>query len=407
MLKKELHLFEAYGIELEYMIVDAISLDVKPVCDSLMKAVAGEVISEYDNGAFAWSNEIVNHVVEIKTNGPTVDIQHVAALFHENVREINCELENLGARLMPGAMHPWMNPYTETQLWPHEHSEIYQLYNKIFDCRGHGWSNLQSTHINLPFIGDDEFGRLHAATRLILPLIPAIAAASPFMEGNLTGIKDSRLEAYRHNQTKFPSITGLIIPERVYTKADYQTEIFDKIMKDIRPFDSEHILDRHFLNSRGAIARFDRNALEIRLMDIQECPRADVAIIVALVSVLKLLCLEKWSSLKEQKEFSEVDLLPILLDGINKAETAEITNEAYLKLFGYPDSKATGKELWQYLFTTFKSALFEEHVHDLNYIIEKGSLATRLESRLGKPDKRSLYNLFDEMTDCLANNTLM
>lgn len=407
MIKKDLHLFEGYGIELEYMIVDAITLDVKPICDSLMKAVAGEVVSEFENGAFAWSNEIVNHVIEIKTNGPTLDIQHLAAQFHENVREINSELENFGARLMPGAMHPWMNPYTETQLWPHEFSEIYQLYNKIFDCRGHGWSNLQSTHINLPFMGDDEFARLHAAIRLILPLIPAIAAASPFMEGNSTGIKDSRLEAYRYNQTKFPSITGLIIPERVYTKADYQTEIFDKIMKDIRPFDEEHILDRHFLNSRGAIARFDRGAIEIRLMDIQECPRADVAIIVALVSVLKLLCLERWSSLDEQKMFSEVDLLPILLDGIKLAETTEITNETYLKLFGYSHKKATGKELWQYLYSNFKAALFEEQLHDLNYIIEKGSLATRLQSRFKKPDKHSLYNLYDEMTDCLSNNTLL
>lgn len=406
-MKREIHLFEGYGIELEYMIVDAISLDVKPVCDLLMKAVAGEAITQFENGEYAWSNEIVNHVIEIKTNGPTLDIKNLAAHFHENVREINSELEKLGARLMPGAMHPWMNPYTETQLWPHEYSEIYQLYNKIFDCRGHGWSNLQSTHINLPFVGDDEFARLHAAVRLVLPLIPAIAAASPFMEGNSTGIKDSRLEAYRHNQKKFPAITGLIIPERVYSKADYQTVIFDKIMQDIRPFDTEHILDRHFLNSRGAIARFDRGSLEIRLMDIQESPRADVAIIVGLVSVIKLLCLERWTSLEEQKQVSEERLLPILLDTITKGEEAIISDKEYLRILGFKGEKASGKELWQHLFDVFKSALFEEQVQDLHYIIEHGTLATRLQKRLPKPDKRNLYNVFDELTDCLSNNTLL
>ena len=32
------------------------------------------------------------------------------------------------------------------------------------------------------------------------------------------------------------------------------------------------------MNSRGAIARFDRNAIEIRVIDVQECPKADLAI---------------------------------------------------------------------------------------------------------------------------------
>jgi hypothetical protein len=31
-------------------------------------------------------------------------------------------------------------------------------------------------------------------------------------------------------------------------------------------------MDHHFANSRGAIARFDRGAIEIRVIDIQECP---------------------------------------------------------------------------------------------------------------------------------------
>ena len=44
-----------------------------------------------------------------------------------------------------------MHPETEMQLWQHNYSKIYALYNRIFDCRGHGWSNVQSMHINLPF----------------------------------------------------------------------------------------------------------------------------------------------------------------------------------------------------------------------------------------------------------------
>ena len=79
--------------------------------------------------------------------------------------------------LLPGGAHPWMDPGREMVLWPHDAHEIYDLYNTIFDCRGHGWANLQSAHLNLPFAGDAEFASLHAAIRILLPLMPALTAS--------------------------------------------------------------------------------------------------------------------------------------------------------------------------------------------------------------------------------------
>ena len=40
----------------------------------------------------------------------------------------------------------------------------------------------------------------------------------------------------------------------------------------------EFILHKDWVNSRGVIFRFDRKALEIRVMDEQECIKSDVAI---------------------------------------------------------------------------------------------------------------------------------
>lgn len=406
MIKNEIHLFEAYGIELEYMIVDAVTLDIKPICDELFKIQSGDYNSAMIFNHFAWSNELVNHVVEIKTYGPTPQIHDLAANFHENIREINSELERFGARLMPGSMHPWMNPFTETQLWKHEFSEIYSLYHKLFDCKNHGWANIQSTHLNLPFVGDDEFGKLHAAVRLILPLIPAIAASSPFMEGHSTQLHDSRLEAYRHNQAQIPIITGKIIPERVYTKAAYQKEIFDKIVDAIKPLDTDHLLDRHFLNSRGAIARFDRGSIEIRLTDVQESPRADIAIITGIISVLKFLCLERWTSTSEQKQLDENELLPILLETINKGEHAIISHTGFLRQFGINQESISAKEIWENLFEQFKPALFNHHAEDFEFILKNGTLSSRLLKRNSGSGKKALYGIYDELTDCLTNNTL-
>ena len=47
---------------------------------------------------------------------------------------------------------------------------------------------------------------------------------------------------------------------------------------DIAPLDPDAVLQHEWLNARGAIARFDRNTIELRVLDVQECPRADLAI---------------------------------------------------------------------------------------------------------------------------------
>jgi hypothetical protein len=63
-------LFDVYGVEMEYMIVDRTSLSVQPVADQLLKRMAGSWVSDFENGPIDWSNELVNHVVEIKTHRP-------------------------------------------------------------------------------------------------------------------------------------------------------------------------------------------------------------------------------------------------------------------------------------------------------------------------------------------------
>src|SRR5258706_15402909 len=100
---------------------------------------------------------------------------------------------------------------------------------------------------------------------------------------------DGRLDVYRTNSAKIPSIAGSVIPEPVFTHADYQREILERAYRDIAPYDPEGVLQHEFLNARGAIARFDRDAIEIRVLDIQECPKADLAIAAAIVAVLRSL----------------------------------------------------------------------------------------------------------------------
>src|SRR5207253_1117791 len=127
-----------FGVELEYMIVDAESLSVRPIADELLCTTAGDLSGDVDRGEIGWSNELVAHVVELKVSQPVPGLEHLPALFQKNVREINSLLAPLNARLMPSGMHPWMDPETETRLWPHGYGEVYQAFDRIFGCRGHG-----------------------------------------------------------------------------------------------------------------------------------------------------------------------------------------------------------------------------------------------------------------------------
>ena len=400
------HLFEVYGIELEYMLVKNDTFKVAPQVDELLTQKAGELKADIENGEIAWSNELVAHVIELKTNGPAKSTDDLAEKFHTNILEIDALLQPLNLQLLGSASHPLMDPNTDTELWKHSYSEVYALYNTIFNCKGHGWSNVQSTHINLPFYDDNEFEKLHAAIRIILPLLPGLCASSPILEGKITGFKDTRLEFYKTNQKEIPELTGLVIPERTFSKLDYYATIFEPIKRAIQPYDKNKILDQHFLNSRGAIARFDRNAIEIRLIDVQECPKADIAICALIIEVLKALVNKDFCTLKAQKLWTKEDLFPILNDAIKHAEDSKIVNEDYLNLFSLKKS-STLNEVWKHLYKTVKPKLHKSHHKAIELILEEGTLATRILKAVGNDTSENhIISVYRQVQNCLITNEL-
>lgn len=206
---------------------------------------------------------------------------------------------------------------------------------------GHGWSNIQSTHLNLPFSTDEEFARLHAAVRLVLPLLPALAASSPIADGRRADWLDNRLAVYRTNASKIPSITGCVIPEAVFSHRDYEREILDRMYRDIAPHDQEKVLQDEFLNSRGAIARFSRGSIEIRLLDIQECPMADIAIASAVVDVIRALVEERLSDFHSQCRIETELLESVFLETSRVGQDAVIDDPHYLATLGLRNSRGS------------------------------------------------------------------
>ena len=405
-----LHLFEAAGVELEYMIVDADTLNVKPLTDEVLKAVNGSYDENYNKPGVCWSNELALHVIELKTGKPTPSLAGFINLFQQDIDQINSILKELNARLMPGGAHPWMDPFRETRLWPHHHSPIYEAYNRIFDCRGHGWSNLQSAHLNLPFSGDEEFGRLHAAIRILLPILPALAASTPIVDGRRQEFLDYRMEVYRTNSARIPSLTGAIIPEPVFSRADYDARIFQRIYQDIKPHDPDTILQEEWLNARWAIARFDRSAIEIRILDTQECPLADLAIASLIINTLKALVDGLWSDPATLQQWRTEPLAHILAGTVKYAEKNRIDNDAYLKVFGLQEKGAiTTKDLWDHIRQGINShyPLPDIFLEPLEIISRQGTLASRIVSALDNDLSRStLHRIYGRLCDCLAQGVM-
>ncbi|MGB0514549.1 MAG: carboxylate-amine ligase [Wenzhouxiangellaceae bacterium] len=395
-----LHAFAGFGIELEYMIVDRESLATRPLAELLLVDEHGDIVNEVAHGELAWSNELVAHVVELKTNGPAESLAGLGARFHQDVRAINQRLAPEGAMLLPTAMHPLFDPASDTVLWPHGQNEIYAAYDRIFGCRGHGWSNLQSMHINLPFADDAEFVRLHAAIRAVLPILPALAAASPLQQGQATGWLDVRLRFYRDNQRAVPQISGAVIPEPIASISEYHQHILEPMYRAIAPLDADDILAEDWLNSRAAIARFERQTIEIRILDLQECPAADLAIARAVVSLVRRLydgeiALERLQSLDTES------MAETLFACAREGRHVRIDDRLWCAAFDLEPGIQAGDALRALL----ARGWLGEARPELTHIIERGPLAERILTRLGTtPERGQIIDLWRELARCLSEN---
>jgi carboxylate-amine ligase len=281
-------LFSVHGVEIEYAIARRPDGVAAPLAAELLTALGGGPDSHPAFGETELDNELAAHVLEIKARNPAPRLLSLLPGFNEAIREVNAALARFEASLLPGGMHPFMDPARESRLWDHEDNAIYAAYDRVFGCRGHGWFNVQSAHLNLPFNGDAEFSLLHNGVSLILPLLPALAAASPIWDGKPGPWLDGRLYHYLRNQQRIPEIMGPLVPEPVGSEAEYRDRILAPMYAAVAPFDPGGVLREEWLNSRAAIARFERSAIEIRCLDTQECPLADLALCHFAVCLLKL-----------------------------------------------------------------------------------------------------------------------
>lgn len=397
-------LFSVLGLELEYMLVDKTTLDVQPLSDLILKKLAGQQVNEVVLGDISISNEFVLHVIELKNTDPQPPSYAIAESFQQTILKLQPLLSEHHIMLLPTGAHPWMNALTETKRWPHGDKSIYELYDTIFDCKGHGWANLQSMHINLPFDSDDHFCELHNIVRHLLPLLPALAASTPILDGKATGLLDTRLSFYGKNQIKIPSIAKDIIPESVTSEKQYYTDILKPMYQDISAFDPHGILQFEWLNSRGAIPKFERHSLEIRIVDSQECVGADIAIALAVHTILKNHH-EKISG-TTPLQCSTSELRTIYEDAIQEGLTTLVDSPSFLAYWHLStEKKLTIREVWSILLERVGNDLDKTSQTALANILNYGNLSERiLKACHGSTAKNKLLSIYRQLGECLLSN---
>ena len=174
----------------------------------------------------------------------------------------------------------------------------------------------------------------------------------------------------------------------------------------IAPLDPNGELQHEWLNSRAAIARFDRDAIEIRLMDVQECPLADMAVASLIVALVRSLA----QAGNAAPELDEGRLAAILLSAMQAGEQAIIRDGEYLARLGVESGEISGKELWLKILESLATGAPELAAFGEWHALyrSQGSLASRITGSLdgGVPSTQGIRQSYRRLAACLADGRL-
>jgi glutathione synthase/RimK-type ligase-like ATP-grasp enzyme/gamma-glutamyl:cysteine ligase YbdK (ATP-grasp superfamily) len=406
--RREYGLFEVAGLELEYPTVNE-DLDVVALVEPAFRSIAGRGTSDIELDRVGFSNEIADHVFEVKTLEPVRALRDADEAIATGVRRFSEVLaQEWGARLLPTAMHPWFDPI-DGRLWTRSGLRIYTTYARIFDIRTHGWMNVHATHLNLPFGDERETMAMHTAAALLVPYLPALAASSPVHDGRLQPYADARLAWILQHQSRVPETCGRIVPEYVDSFAAYRRDVLQPMYDALERFPNSAPIRHEFLNSRGAVLRFARRALEIRVLDTQECVRMDVAISVFARAALRDLTR---AVLEARVVPPPTDTLVADFHACVRDGSAALVRAPHLT--GVTDGPGTrvGDVLRMLRERAERAVPVEDagYLQLIDTIIEQGPLSERIRARL-EPHagsetalRRALREVYRELSECLVSN---
>jgi carboxylate-amine ligase len=173
------------GVEEEFSILAPETLDLIPRFEQLREAAASDrLLHEHITG------ELITSEIEI-ISGVGSDLHDALARQRERRRRLFGLAAAQGVALGATGTHPWAD-YREQAIIDTEHYRRVEEGLKYVAWR----NNTFSMHVHLGLRGIDRAVRVCDRLRPVLPLLLAISANSPFLDGRDSGLHSARTQSF-------------------------------------------------------------------------------------------------------------------------------------------------------------------------------------------------------------------
>jgi glutamate---cysteine ligase / carboxylate-amine ligase len=174
------------GIEEEFQILNAATLDLAPRFEELRDSAASTVPSLHEH----ITGELISSEIEI-ISGRGSDLRDALTRQRGLRRDLFALAATHGAALGATGTHPWAD-YRQQPIIDTEH------YRRVEDGLKYvAWrNNTFSLHVHVGVRGADRAVRVCDRLRPVLPLLLAISANSPFLDGRLAGLHSARSQIF-------------------------------------------------------------------------------------------------------------------------------------------------------------------------------------------------------------------
>ena len=192
-------------------------------------------------------------------------------------------------------------------------------------------------------------------------------------------------------------MAGEIIPKCVTSFEQFRRDIVAGYLRDISSQGlSERVLSARWLNQRAVVFKFFRDAIEVRVMDEQECIKSDVALSCFIQATIRALIATNEATPSHQ----------ILVN-----DYQEIVKNGLQANVQHPHGK-TAKEVCQYF-----SKIASEHANPeekkylwiINKRIQEGNLSNIIQKRVNARAQKTSFteaikSIYSELAKALSNN---
>ena len=173
------------GVEEEFSILDPDTLDLLPRFEQLREAAAGDPILRE-----AVAGELISSEIEI-ISGVGGDLADALARQRDRRKRLFALAGAEGVALGATGTHPWAD-YREQPIIDTEHYRRVEEGLKYVAWR----NNTFSLHVHLGVNGLDRAVRVCDRLRPVLPLLLAVSANSPFLDGRDSGLQSARTQSF-------------------------------------------------------------------------------------------------------------------------------------------------------------------------------------------------------------------